>query len=66
MIENQTGLPMVMKQYGTADPALDAPDPGRFARVLPPGSRWGARAGCAAAGAPAPSGGRDPGAKTRR
>lgn len=39
MIENQTGLPMVMRQYGTADLDLWTPDPGRFARVLPPGSR---------------------------
>lgn len=39
MIENQTGLPMMMKQYGVADPDPCAPDPARFARVLPPGSR---------------------------
>jgi hypothetical protein len=39
MIENQTGLAMVMKQAGTQDPDTWAPDPARFARVLSPGNR---------------------------
>jgi hypothetical protein len=39
MIENQTGLHMLMKQYGAADPDLESFDATRFARVLPPGSR---------------------------
>ena len=43
MIENQTGLHMLMKQYGTADPDLEAADAARFARVLPSGSRCAAR-----------------------
>lgn len=48
IIENQTGLPMLMKQCGTADPDPRLPDPGRFARVLPPGSRCGWGGGRAA------------------
>ena len=43
MIENQTGLPMLLKQFGTPDPgSLDAPADllgGRFARVLLAGAR---------------------------
>jgi hypothetical protein len=46
MIENQTGLHMLMKQYGTTDPDLESFDAARFARVLPPGSRCAA-CGCA-------------------
>jgi hypothetical protein len=40
MIENQTGLPMVLKQTGTQDPdAWALLDSARFARVLPPDHR---------------------------
>lgn len=60
MIENQTGLPMLMKQFRTPDPeggwwAGDGGgegDAARFARALLPGSRQagglrGAAWGCA-------------------
>lgn len=49
MIENQTGLPMLMKQFRTPDPECGwwggggcEGDAARFARALPPGSRQAA------------------------
>lgn len=41
MIHNETGMPILVKQYGTENPDPDSPDTARFARKLLDKQRWG-------------------------